>query len=217
MMLIIGMISNEILAKNFISFGIVSFYNGYMDTEWFKAKHKSSGVTQAEMARRLGKTPTFLTRVYSGDQALKVEQATLVARAFGVPLAEVLAHLGDVDASAAEGDDAWREDREAPEEIKKSYQGETWVIRRPSLILAGYAPGDVAFIASNVEPERDDVVLAQAYDWSIGGLRTVVRIYQPPFLLEASAAAPAGPPLMLGESTSILGVVVASWRHRRKK
>lgn len=188
-----------------------------MNIEWFKAKHKASRVTQAEMARRLGKTPTFLTRVYSGDQDLKIEQATIMARAFGVPLAEVLAHLGDVDASASEGDDAWREEREAPEDIRRAYQGETWVIRRSSLILAGYAPGDVVFVAPDAGPERDDVVLAQAYDWSIGGLRTVLRIYQPPFLLEASAAAPTGPPLMLGESTSVLGVVVASWRHRRKK
>ncbi len=188
-----------------------------MDIEWFKSKHKSSGVTQAEMARRLGKTPTFLTRVYAGEQALRIEQATAMARAFGVPLAEILAHLGDTDAVAADGDDAWREDRETPEALKGGHSGETWVIRRNSLLLAGYAPGDVVYVSHDAKPQSGDAVLVQAYDWSIGGLRTMLRLYEPPFLLEAAPAPPSAAPLMIGESTAVLGVVVASWRYRREK
>ncbi len=188
-----------------------------MDIEWFKSKHKASGVTQAEMARRLGKTPTFLTRVYAGDQPLKIEQATAMARAFGVPLAEVLAHLGDVDAAAADGDDAWREDREIPQTLTGGAPGETWVIRRTSLLLAGYAPGDVVYVSHEAQPQPGDAVMVQAYDWSIGGIRTMLRLYEAPFLLEAAPAPPSAAPLMIGESTSVLGVVIASWRYRRER
>ena len=45
-----------------------------MDIEWFKSKHKASGVTQAEMARRLGKTPAEITaKIFSKIKLLEAD------------------------------------------------------------------------------------------------------------------------------------------------
>lgn len=194
-----------------------------MDGEWFRQQHRVSGVSQAELARRLGKSPTFLTRVYDGQQELKLSEAERIARIMGLPLPEVLARAG---LSQQPGPLAPPAPRGLEESGAAPYLGDwqgmrppqggdqsVWTLRNDDLALAGYLRGDRVLVDMREQPRPGDVVLAQIYDFSADSATTVLRVWRPPYLVRPAIAADA-PLLVDGSRVVIRGVVIAQSRER---
>lgn len=91
-----------------------------------------------------------------------------------------------------------------------------WILKHWGLDAIGYMPGDVVIVDLNLRPVQGDVVCAQVYDWARDRAETLMRVFDPPFLLSASTRLGVQKPLMVDdESVTIKGVVTNMMRPRR--
>lgn len=91
-----------------------------------------------------------------------------------------------------------------------------WVINGRTLELAGFVPGDVVTIDQAVPAVAGDIVCAQIY--SHGTAETVIRRYNPPYLVVATAdpaAMALEPEHVDGRNVTIKGTVIRTVRERR--
>ena len=90
-------------------------------------------------------------------------------------------------------------------------QASLWEVKGRALELAGYRPGDMLVADMEAEAQAGDVVVAQ--HWQAGTARTILRLFQPPYLIAANTN-PAGhrPELVDGEHITMKAVVIASFR-----
>ena len=58
-----------------------------------KAARKKSGVTQVELAERLGQTQSFVSKIERGDRRLDIVQLRSILREFSVTLPQFVAQL----------------------------------------------------------------------------------------------------------------------------
>jgi hypothetical protein len=85
-----------------------------------------------------------------------------------------------------------------------------WTMRTRSLERRGYLPADIVIVDLGRAPEAGDAVCAQVYDWRRGAAETVMRVYDPPYLLEASFEEQLRKPLVVdNEQVIIKGVLLA--------
>lgn len=192
-----------------------------------KALRQRTGLSAPQVARAVGREPTSY-RYYEDryDKPLiPVELAMQLVRVFeglGVEAAEVLA-LAGIDA----GDDLERRLGLADAETTP-WQPEgdplagavaalvagrdhvtPWLVRGRTLVSAGCLPGDVLIVDHHVlDPPPAAIVCAQLY--GAGGARTVLRLWQPPYLV--------GPPDLVrpiavdDEHAAIRGTAIAVLR-----
>lgn len=196
-----------------------------IDDAWFKRRHHDVGVSQRAACRRMGRSPTFLSRVYSGDQALKIDEARQLAKILDAPLNEVLQRAGltmpfeVVDAPSSGGlCEASVEPRSySAQDALKTVQAQgpdqtVWRVRGNEMRLAGYLDGDEIVVCTRSRPRRDDAVIAQIYSRD-GTAETVFRLAQPPYLVRPGVD--PSPLLVDDRSVLIRGTVIASRRLRR--
>jgi hypothetical protein len=199
-----------------------------MDGEWFRAAHDQAGVSMSQACRLMKRSPTFLQRIYSGAQPLKLPQAQQLATILGVPLAEVLRRAG-LSISVAEavappppglpaGDVAQVHDVAAHEKVfAVGPQGpgqSLWTARSDDMRAAGVLAGDRLVVDAGLAPRGGDVVLACLQDWGRDAAVMLLRLYRPPYLLRPSLEAEA-PLFVDGERVMIRGVMVALRRDRQ--
>jgi transcriptional regulator with XRE-family HTH domain len=72
-----------------------------MDLDWFKQRKQHLGLTDAKIARIVGRDRSVINKILSGNSGLDVKLAGLFAEAFQVPRAEVLFRAGVTDAAPA--------------------------------------------------------------------------------------------------------------------
>jgi len=71
-----------------------------IDGEWFHDRLKDTGKSLRALARHLEKDPSAVSRTFSGNRRMTMEEATQIAVFLGVPVSEVMKHAGiarDVD------------------------------------------------------------------------------------------------------------------------
>lgn len=92
-----------------------------------------------------------------------------------------------------------------------------WRVQTRALDLAGYLPGDELTADSSIVPRARDVVVAQIVDHTRGTAETVLRVYEPPYLLTETTdeRARQKPLLVDHDRVTIWGVVVKMVRVRR--
>lgn len=203
-----------------------------MDDKWFKAQQKKVGVTADDIARRMGRTRSNVSHIYSGKQRMSLDWAQAFAEVLHVPLHDVLKHAGILEETLdrpiargfSEGDatpwtgkggeDAQVRDRAACFGGGKPGT-DIWTVQSSALQFAGYLPGDFILVDTH-QSERcraGDVVIAQKYDWKTGTATTVLRRYEPPVLV-ASGPDPDDQRVLVvdGNQVAISGKVIASWR-----
>lgn len=119
---------------------------------------------------------------------------------------------------AAPWDDAPASDRI----LRSLFPGQSslamWRIQGRALDLAGYMPGDYAVVDLNFQrAAAGDIVVAQRYNWQAFTAKTIIRLYDPPYLVTASTdPAFRRPDLVDNDRVAIKGVIVASVRlHSR--
>jgi hypothetical protein len=89
-----------------------------------------------------------------------------------------------------------------------------WTIRTRALERIGFMPGDVVIVDLGRKPESGDAVCAQVYDWRRGTAETVMRLYEPPYLVAASLDEGLRRPLVVDDEQVIIKGVVLPHRLR---
>lgn len=202
-----------------------------MDEKWFKQQQKKAGVTADEIAGKRGMSRVNVSHILTGRQRMSLEWAKAFAEALQVPLATVLEKAGVTDAPTAQvftpgfadsdaapftygpGLAEAAQTRNIAQVMGERPGVDLWRVKSRAMALAGLMEGDFMLVdthaAERVRP--GDVVVAQIY--TRGGANTVVRRFEPPVLVAASADPADGRVHVVdGQNVVIRGKVVASWR-----
>ncbi len=202
-----------------------------MDVLWFKQQQKRVGVTADQIAEKMGRTRANVSHILNGRQRMSLDWAKAFADVLQVPLATVLEKAGVTDAPTAQAVAPGFSDSDAAPWVAGPGMAETaqvktlaaamgerpgvdvWRIRGQAMALAGYLAGDFMLVDTH-QAERvraGDVVVAQLYNRS--GATTVLRRFEPPVLVAASADPADGRVHVVdGVNVVVRGKVVASWR-----
>ncbi len=205
-----------------------------MNADWFKHKQRIANVTSFDLGNAIGRDRTVVSRIYTGRQKMTLEQAEAFAKVLDVPVSEVLQQAGiasketvqQLNPGFAESDvAAWvpkPDGRDGPdiEAMARAMGGgrngvDVWRVKSRAMVLAGYLEGDYMLVDTG---QRDtckagDVVLAQVYDFEVGAATTILRRYQTPVLVAASAdPAEWGVHVVDHGAVAIMGKIVGSWR-----
>ncbi|MEX0306049.1 MAG: hypothetical protein AB3N12_01570 [Ruegeria sp.] len=204
-----------------------------MDDKWFKHRQKIAGVTAEDIANKLGRDRSVVSRIYVGRQSMSADQARVFAEVLDVPLSEVMERAGILNREEAQmvnpgfsdGDAALFTPKGAdqPNQDTKAaaFGGEkpgidVWRIKTRAMQLSGYMPGDCILVDSNQSEicRTGDIVLAQQYNHQTGTATTILRRYEPPVLVAASPD-PEDERVKIvdGDNIVIRGKVIASWRQ----
>jgi hypothetical protein len=89
-----------------------------------------------------------------------------------------------------------------------------WTVRTRALERIGYLPGDIVIVDLGRRPEAGDAVCAQVYDWRRAAAETVMRLYEPPYLVAASLDESLRRPLVVDNEQVIIKGVVLPHRLR---
>lgn len=199
-----------------------------IDTEWFKQRHLEVGISQGAAAERLGRAPTFFTRVYSGQQRLRPEEIERLADILQVPVSEIRrrANLSGAEITADGDVIPWAAEDAADQctgdvlaLLMRDRAGvEPWRVSTSAMQLAGYIEGDLILVdRTRSTPIAGNIVLAQVYDWHLGSAKTLLRRYDPPVITAASADPRGARPYIVdGTNVTVVGTVVASWREESR-
>jgi transcriptional regulator with XRE-family HTH domain len=201
-----------------------------MDDKWFKRRKKLAGVTDADIAARLGRDRSVVSKIVSGAQRMTLDWAQAFAASLDVPLADVLAQAGVADAptvqqmqpgfsesDASPWTGATGPDRQTPtiaDALGARPGVDVWQIKSNAMVLAGYLPGDFMLVDTHQAElvKQGDVVIAQVY--SRGGAKTVLRRWMPPVLVPAASPVDDEPVYVVdNDNVAIRGKVTASWRR----
>lgn len=92
-----------------------------------------------------------------------------------------------------------------------------WRLNSEVLNLEGFRPGDILDFNFTTRPERGDIVVAQIRDPQRGSAETVLRQYQPPFLMTRSSdpSVDTAPITVDDKDVYIVGVFEQMVRRRR--
>jgi hypothetical protein len=194
--------------------------------EYVRLVVRSSGMSATRLAKELDIAPSTFTRLL---KAPNDSTATLHARTLrklqdysGIPPL-----FGD-DATVPPGIRGLREDA-VPFDAKgadpalsaalKALIGgrkaaDPWTIRTRALERIGFLPGDIVIVDLGRKPESGDAVCAQVYDWRRGTAETVMRLYEPPYLVAASLDEGLRRPLVVDDEQVIIKGVVLPHRLR---
>jgi SOS-response transcriptional repressor LexA len=211
-------------------FSVASCYLLPMNDKWFKHQQKLSGVTADQIAARLGRHGSTVSKIYSGHKRMTMDWAKAFADALGVSLDQVLEQAGELEPQEArqltpgfsEADAApWRaapDDRHDAVALAMGQRPgvDVWKIKGAAMALMGFLPDDFMLVDTHKSElvRAGDVVVAQIYDWASGTARTVLRRFEPPVLVAASASATEHRVHVVdGNNVVIKGKVVASWRR----
>lgn len=190
---------------------------------WFEAVLLHRNWNMSQLAEAAGVNPSTLSKFRNDEENVKQLSTRVVERiaeASGLPAYDTRPPVkprGFVEGEAlhyeGSGADAMNA---AVSAVRRDANGlDPWVLRSRALETAGYLEGDVLMVDFNAEPRAGDVVCAQVVDPS-GGNRTIMRIYEDPYLVSASMDPALLKPLHVGRDPVVLrGVVVASFRPRR--
>ncbi|HEY4775484.1 MAG TPA: helix-turn-helix transcriptional regulator [Xanthobacteraceae bacterium] len=154
--------------------------------------------TPTELARRAGISQPTLTRFLNdplNKSTLHARTIEKIARATGVasyaaPSAEAgaLATPGGGDISELATDNIFPTDIDAA--LRALIAGRANIfstrMRTRALESAGVMPNDILVIDMNEPPKRGDTVCAQVYSWPNMRAETVMRVYEPPYLVAAT-------------------------------
>lgn len=160
------------------------------------------GITQTELARLLGRDKSVITNLMQGKRQLKADEAGVIARALGVPVAQIL-DVQDESLSGGVAESCLIPFQHVPLRARKSRQvvqksGKYYLeesagfsakayaleIGDDGLNLAGVLPGDI--VISELDRPCKPGQLAVVQHYLGGDAETLVRRYEPPHLLPHS-------------------------------
>lgn len=186
--------------------------SGDLQREWLQALADQRNLTFSAMARKAGLTASTLTRLMNQDNVRALGGTTIdkICAAFGIAPPGV-DHFEE-DAKPFGGPDP----RQLMRMALDSPATDLWRVSNDALEMAGYQIGDFLVVDMNARPVAGDVVIAQRYHFTEGRAETILRIYEPPYLVAASTRPEYRKPILAEDSAiAIKGVVVGSYRRNR--
>ncbi len=184
-----------------------------------------TGWNQTELAKRAGLHPSTLSRFFTappGAQALRASSISRIAQVSGIPMSagdEPSAHeasgMAESEAQPLANGITALADTILAALRTEAGAVDAWRLNSRALELAGYRPGDVLFVKLGAPPLKGDVVCAQVYDWVNNRTETVFRLFEPPYLITATADISRLKPLALDdENVAVKGTVLHALRSR---
>jgi transcriptional regulator with XRE-family HTH domain len=165
-----------------------------------KALLNRHGVTQTELARLLGRDKSVVTNLLQGRRQLKADEAGIISKKLGVPVAEILglqeSATGVAEACLIPFQHAPTKAKKARQVVQKGgkyfleesagFSGKAYAleVRDDALNLSGVLPGDIVISELDRPCKPGQIVAAQHY--AGGGAATIIRRYDPPFLVAHS-------------------------------
>ncbi len=205
---------------------------GMIDDKWFKQQQRRAGVTAEDIALRLGKDRSLVSRIYVGRQAMKLDEAKIFADVLQQPLDEILKRAGVADPSTAQHlspgfseSDAvvWQprpgegsRTRSIAEAFGVRPGVDVWRVTSAALVLEGIQPGDHLLVDTHAADSvrMGDLVIAQVYDNAKGSASTILRRFEPPVLVAASLSREERRVHVVdGINVIVRGKVAACWRQ----
>lgn len=180
---------------------------------WLQQVLDRTGLKPHTLAMKAGMTAPNLYRFLDEKSGRTLRSATIIrlARAANVAAPDELTGMADGDARPYDYDaKAFSPPDPATQPRMMSFE-----ITSDAAQLAGFEPGDIAIIDTQMTPEPGQLVLAQVYDLRIGDADTVIRYFEPPYLVSASTDPELRKPILIDQKTvSMRGVVVKQLRAR---
>jgi len=185
-----------------------------------------TGRPPTRIAKDLGIAPSTLTRLLRGpeDSAATLHARTLrkLEEYSGVAFASGGEQAAGAAARGFREDavpfDAKGADPALSAALKALIAGrkaaDPWTIKTRSLERIGFLPGDIVIVDLGRRPESGDAVCAQVYDWRRGTAETVMRLYEPPYLVAASLDEGLRRPLVVDDDQVVIKGVVLPHRLR---
>jgi transcriptional regulator with XRE-family HTH domain len=208
-----------------------------MDENWFRARKKQAGVTDQDIADKIRRDRSVVSKIVHGGQKMSLEWARAFAEVLQVPIEEVLAQVETQDAPMSLAFDApARPSRGFSEPDATPFDGQPavetdsvakalgkrpgvdlWLVRNGAMASAGLLPGDLMLVDTH-QAERlrpGDVVVAQIYNNLRGTAQTVLRRWLPPVVVSCPGAGETQSASVVdGINVLVRGKVTASWRTR---
>lgn len=200
-----------------------------MDDKWFKQRQKQIGVTAEDIAREAGRDRSVVSRVYVGRQKMTLDLAKAFAKVLDCDVATVLEKAGvaeketvaplrpgfsDSDATPFQGAD--RQPRSMAAALGLDRPGvDVWRMKTQAMALGGILAGDLLLVDTLAaeRAKQGDIVVAQVYNNSNASAATVIRRFEPPVLVAASAAPEDQRVYVVdGINVVIRGRIAATWR-----
>lgn len=190
--------------------------------QWLVDAIARSGLKPTPFATKAGLSPSTILRNLDGKGSLDRRSIDKIVSVFRIPGPSI---YGEASATAPGFSEAelasYTSDVPTWWKLELSPRQGLWAVHTRALELAGVLPGDVILVDSNVAPrqpqegEARDIVVAQVL--TAGAAETVIRIYDPPYLLTETAdpAARRKPLLVDNVRVSIWGVQVKLFRERK--
>jgi transcriptional regulator with XRE-family HTH domain len=184
---------------------------------WIEAICTSFGVTPTQIARRIGASPSTITRQIKPGWTRRPQLDILrrIAQSYGQQIPASLIGNATQTQGFSEPD---------VQPIIRGYDDERdlnlsdWTVRTGVLAAIGCNIGDVLTFDARIKPVAEDVVIAQIYKIGQPGADTVMRYFLPPFLVAAQIGKPTIAPIVVdpeGERVVIMGTMV-SRKYERK-
>lgn len=171
-----------------------------MEMAHLKMLLKSHGVTQTQLAGILGRDKSAITNLLQGKRQLKAPEVLKIAQFLNISESEVLGvepHNGLGESHRIPFSAAPSAKAQSSGQVVKEGEGYylsgadevnermfAFEVKDDSLNLAGILAGDVVISELGKPVEAGDIVIVQHYEG--GGARTLLRRYQPPFLMPHS-------------------------------
>lgn len=188
---------------------------------WLEAAIAQSGLKPTPFAKEAGLAPSTVLRALDRDHPSSLERRSIrkIMDTFHV----AAPYVQDAPAGYGPG---LLEDELLPLDVSPAtFAGEPLTpnqyIRRintRALDLAGFLPGDEVLLDMAVTPRAGDVVAAQVYNLQRGTAETVLRLYDPPYLVARSTddSLPLKPLLVDNERVKVMAVAIRALRSRSR-
>lgn len=189
---------------------------------WLKTALEERGWSQVKFLQRSGLSKSTLRRFLDPHHlgSFELDNLLKAQRALGVPLPPEI--TGEAPGYAPEGMQEpelrfLRDTDAALQPFERTNNQGVWEVNNHLLQFAGYLPGDHVLVDMGITPRDGDVVCAQLVDQQRGSAETVIRIYQPPHLLTATAERGEHTRVLYVDNVrvKIMGTVVLMQRQRR--
>lgn len=188
---------------------------------WIMDVCRRTGLKPTPLAKAAGLAPSTLLRALDPDNPGSLERRSIdkIVQKFGVDPPAMYGTPAPAPARVGFGEPEMKRIG-GPMPADASQQSTTegyWTIQTRALELAGYLPGDQVTADSSIVPRARDIVVAQIVDHQRGTAETVLRIYEPPYLLTETTdeRARRKPLLVDNDTVAIWGVVTHMTRTRK--
>lgn len=195
--------------------------------EFVRSVVEKTGTPPTRIATELGIAPSTLTRLLNepegGKATLRATTIAKLERYSGLQAPTMDLPEGSSKVAATSREDALPFDAQGADAtvaaaIKAIVAGrkgiDAWTIRSRALECAGYMPGDTVLVDLTTFPKAGEPACAQVYYGRGGPGETVMRIYEPPYLVAATFDGALRKPLLVDDERVIVKGLILPHRLR---